>query len=106
MNPRSGKGRRDVALSQGCDNYVDGGYRGRKNPFQNYHTSSPSPQIANTNLNPSFPTKKPEPQTKHQRVHEQLPPLPLPLNEMYQKLLSIGHIAPEPLTPLQPLINT
>ncbi|KAL3596508.1 hypothetical protein D5086_008145 [Populus alba] len=37
-----------------------------------------------------------------QRVQEQLPPLPLPLNEMYQKLLSIGQIAPEPLTPLQP----
>ena len=28
--------------------------------------------------------------------------LPLSLNEMYQKLLSIGHIAPEPLPPVQP----
>jgi len=82
--------------------YVERGYRGRKNPFQNYHTPSPSPQISNINLNPTFPTRKPKPQTKHQRVQEQLPPLPLPLNEMYQKLLSIGHIAPEPLTPLQP----
>jgi hypothetical protein len=82
--------------------YVESGYRGRKNPFQNYHTPSPSPQISNINLSPTFLTRKPEPQTKHQRVQEQLPPLPLPLNEMYQKLLSIGHIAPEPLTPLQP----
>ena len=72
---------------------------GRKNPFQKYHTLSPSPQISNINLNP---TRKPKPQTKHQRVQEQLPPLPLPLNEMYRKLLSIGYIAPEPLTPLQP----
>jgi len=72
---------------------------GRKNPFQKYHTLSPSPQISNINLNP---TRKPEPQTKHQRVQEQLPPLPLSLNEMYRKLLSICYIAPEPLTPLQP----
>nr|XP_034903475.1 uncharacterized protein LOC118040612 [Populus alba] len=79
--------------------YDEGGYTGRKNPFQNYHTS---PQIANINFNPSFPTRKPEFQTKHQKTQEQLPLLPLPLNEMYQKLLSIGRIAPEPLTPLQP----
>jgi hypothetical protein len=24
-------------------NYVESGYRGMKNPFQNYHTPSPSP---------------------------------------------------------------
>jgi len=82
--------------------HVEGSYRGRKNPFQKYHTPSPSPLISNINLNPTFPTRKPEAQTKHERVQKQLPPLPLPLNEMYQKLLSIGHIAPEPLTPLQP----
>jgi hypothetical protein len=41
---------------------------GRKNPFQKYHTPSFSPQIANINLNSSFPTRKPEPQTKHQKV--------------------------------------
>jgi hypothetical protein len=75
---------------------------GRKNQFQKYHTPSSSPQIANINFNFSFASRKPEPQTKQQRVQEHLPPLPLPLNEMYQKLLSIGHIAPEPLTPLQP----
>nr|XP_034893121.1 uncharacterized protein LOC118032519 [Populus alba] len=75
---------------------------GRKNPFQNYYTPSSSPQIANINFNSSFLIRKHELQTKHQRAQEQLPPLPLPLNEMYQKLLSIGYIAPEPLTPLQP----
>jgi hypothetical protein len=82
--------------------HVEGSYMDRKNPFQKYHTPSISPQIANINLNSSFPARKPEPQTKHQRAQEQLLSLPLPLNEMYQKLLSIGQIAPEPLTPLQP----
>eukprot|EP00258_Populus_trichocarpa_P037188 XP_024453207.1 uncharacterized protein LOC112326921 [Populus trichocarpa] len=85
--------------------HVRDDYRGRKNTFQNYHTPS---QI--TNINSSPPTKKPEPQNfqaksqigNYQRVQEQLPLLPLPLNEMYQKLLSIGHVAPEPLAPLQP----
>jgi len=32
---------------------------GRKNPFQKYHTPSFSPQIANINLNSSFPARKP-----------------------------------------------
>jgi hypothetical protein len=80
-------------------NHVEDGYRGRKNSPQNYHTPS---QIANI--------KKLEPQNfqaksqigNYERVQEQLPPLPLPLNEMYQKLLSIGHVAPKPLVPLQP----
>jgi hypothetical protein len=39
-------------------NHVDGGHKGKKNQFQNYHTPS---QIANINLNSIFPTKKPEP---------------------------------------------
>jgi len=50
--------------------HVEGSYRGRKNPFQKYHTPSFSPQIANINLNSFFPAKKPEPQTKHQRIQE------------------------------------
>jgi hypothetical protein len=37
--------------------YIEGGYKGRKNQFQNYHTSS---QIAN--INSLFLTRKPEPQ--------------------------------------------
>jgi hypothetical protein len=63
-----------------------------------------------TTLHPRLPTSNPSPITlkpkiqigNYQRVPEQLPPLPLPLNEMYQKLLSIGHIAPEPLASVQP----
>jgi hypothetical protein len=51
-------------------NHVEGSYRGRKNPFQKYHTSSFSPQIANINLNSSFPDRKPKPQTKHQKIQE------------------------------------
>jgi len=42
--------------------HVEGDYRGRKYQFQNYHTL---PQIANINFNPSFPTRKPEPQIKN-----------------------------------------
>ncbi|XP_024439614.1 uncharacterized protein LOC112323885 [Populus trichocarpa] len=80
-------------------NHIGDDYKGRKTSYQNYHTPS---QVADI--------KKPEPQNfqaksqigNYQRVQEQLPPLPLPLNEMYQKLLSIGHVAPEPLAPLQP----
>jgi hypothetical protein len=90
--------------------HIEGGYKGRKNQFQNYHTSS---QIAN--INSLFLTRKPKPQNfqaknqtenfpkkNYQRDQEQLPPLPLSLNEMYQKLLSIVHITPKPLTSLQP----
>ena len=79
-------------------NHVGDGYRGRENRSQNYHTAS---QITNI--------KKLDPQNfqaksqieNYQRVQE-LPSLPLPLNEMYQKLLSNGHVDPEPLAPLQP----
>jgi len=42
--------------------------KGRKNPFQKYHTPSSSPQIANINFNSSFTSRKPKPQTKQQRV--------------------------------------
>ena len=92
--------------------HVEGGYKGRTNQFQNYHAPS---QISNINLNSSFLTKKLKPQNfqvknqvenfpkkNYQRIQEQLPLLPLPLNEMYQKLLRVGHIALEPLPPLQP----
>jgi hypothetical protein len=80
-------------------NHVGDNYRGRNTSSQSYHTPS---QVADI--------KKPEPQNfqakiqigNYQRVQEQLPPLPLPLDEMYHKLLSIGQVAPEPLTPVQP----
>jgi hypothetical protein len=42
------------------------------------------------------------PRKNYQRVQEHIPPLPLFLNEMYQKLLSIEQVAPVPLTPLRP----
>jgi len=35
--------------------YVEGGYIGKRNSFQNYHTPS---QIVNINLNSPFPKKK------------------------------------------------
>ena len=95
--------------------HVESSYQSKKGQFQRYNTPSLSSQIANTNFNFPTPTKKPEPQNyqinnqaesfpqkNYQRTQEQLPPLPLPLNEMYKKLLSIGQIAPVPLVPLQP----
>jgi hypothetical protein len=80
-------------------NHVGDDCRGRKNSSQNYHTPS---QVADI--------KELEPQNfqaksqieNYQKVQEQLPSLPLPLNEMYQKLLSIGQVALEPLMPVQP----
>jgi len=78
-------------------NHVEDGYRGKKNSSQNYHTLS---QIANIKKLEPFQAKSQI--GNYQRVQEQLPPLPLPLNEMYQKLLTIGHVAPEPLMLVQP----
>ena len=74
-------------------------YKGRKNQFQNYH--NPSSKITNINLQAKDPPKN-FPKRNYQRIQEQLPPLPLPLNEMYQKLVSIKQVAPEPQAPLQP----
>jgi hypothetical protein len=78
-------------------NHVGDDYRGRKTSFQNYHTPS---QVADI--------KKLQPQIFQAKLEitkgskKKLPQLPLPLNEMYQKLLSIGQVAPEPLTLVQP----
>jgi hypothetical protein len=63
-NKRGFKGKRKEV------DYVENGNKGRKNLFQNYHTPSSLSQITNINFNSSFPAKKPEPQTKHQRVQE------------------------------------
>ena len=43
-------------------NQVKGGYKSKKNQFQNYNTPSPLSQIININFNSSFPAKKFEPQ--------------------------------------------
>jgi hypothetical protein len=95
--------------------HIESSYRSKKGHFQRYNTQSSSSHIANTNFNFPIPARKLEPQDhqvknqaesfpkrNYQRTQEQLPPLPLPLNEMYQKLLSIGQVVPMPLTPLQP----
>jgi len=79
--------------------YVENGYRDRKNSSQNYHNPS---QITNIKKHEPHNFQAKSQIGNYQRVQEQLPPLPLPLNEMYQKLLNIGHIAPEPLAPVQP----
>ena len=94
--------------------HIEGGYKGKSTQFPK---CNPSPsQIANINFNSPFSTKKTEnhignlpknqigsfPKWNYQELQEQLPPLPLPLIEIYQKLLSIGHVAPVPLTSLQP----
>jgi hypothetical protein len=95
--------------------HIESSYRSKKGHFQRYNTQSSSSHIANTNFNFPIPARKLEPQDhqvknqaesfpkrNYQRTQEQLPPLSLPLNEMYQKLLSIGQVVPVPLTPLQP----
>ena len=95
--------------------HIKSNYTSKKGQFQRYNTPPPSSQIANTNFNFPIPTRKTKPQNhqvknqveslpkkNYQRTQEQLPSLPLPLNEMYKKLLSIGQVAPVPLTPLQP----
>ena len=79
--------------------HVEDGYKGRKNSSQNYHTLSQFTNIKNHEPQ-NFQAKSQI--GNYQRVQEQLPPLPLPLNEMHQKLLSIGQITPKPLTLLQP----
>jgi hypothetical protein len=41
---------------------IEGGYKRKKNNFQNFNTRTPSSQIADINLNSYFSTKKPETQ--------------------------------------------
>ena len=74
-------------------------YKGRKNQFQNYH--NPSSKIVNINLQAEDPPKNFS-KRNYQKIQEQLHPLSLPLNEMYQKLVSIRQVSPEPQAPLQP----
>jgi len=94
--------------------HIESSSKNKKGQFQRYNTQSSSSRIANTNFNFPIPTRKLEPQNQqvknqaesfpkknYQKTQEQ-PSLLLPLNEMYQKLLSIRQVAPVPLTPLQP----
>ncbi|XP_061965260.1 uncharacterized protein LOC133689413 [Populus nigra] len=96
-------------------NNVEGVYKGKKKNYHHYNFQIPTQQVASVNFTKPFPTNQQNPpndqqsnqivnppRRNFQRTQERLPPLPLPLGEMYSKLLSIGQVAPVPLTPLQP----
>jgi len=96
-------------------NNVEEGYKGKKKNFHHYNFQIPTHQVASANFTKPFSTNQqhqPNDQQsnqivnpskkKFQRTQEQLQQLPIPLEEMYSKLLSTGHVAPVPLTPLQP----
>jgi len=96
-------------------NNVEGVYKGKKKNYHHYNFQIPTQQVASVNFTKPFPTNQQNQPNNHQsnqivnlsrrnfqRTQERLPPLPLPLGEMYSKLLSIGQVAPVPLTPLQP----
>jgi hypothetical protein len=76
-----------------------------------YNPQIPTSHVAHINFNKSFSPNRANNQSNIQNndqrpntryIAEQLPPLPMPLKEMYAKLLSIGQIAPIPTLPLQP----
>ncbi|XP_061951881.1 uncharacterized protein LOC133674685 [Populus nigra] len=76
-----------------------------------YNPQIPTSHVANINFNKPFsPTRannQSNNQNNHQRpntryISEQLPSLPMPLKDMYAKLLSIRQIALIPTLPLQP----
>lgn len=96
-------------------NNVEGVYKGKKKNYYHYNFQIPTQQVASVNFTKPFPTNQQNqpndqqsiqivnpPRRNLQRTQKRLPPLPLPLGEMYSKLLSIGQVAPVPLTPLQP----
>jgi hypothetical protein len=91
---------------------VEGGCKGKKNyQTQSYQTSTS--QISNINFTKSLSVNQPtnplenqaknNPRRAYQRNQEQLLPLPIPLREMYAKLLSICHMIPLLFPPLKPL---
>jgi hypothetical protein len=59
--------------------HIKGGYKGKKNHFQNYNVSSPSSQIDNINFNSPYPTKN---QTQTSQVNNQTKNIP---KKIYQK---------------------
>jgi len=92
---------------EGDINNLEVGYKGKK--MNSYNPQTPTSQFAHMNFNKPFsPNRTNYQSNNHQRqntkyILEQLPPLPMPLKDLYAKLLSIGHIAPIPALPLQPL---
>jgi hypothetical protein len=94
---------------EGDVNNLEGGYKGKRVDFHNPQV--PTSQFSRINFNQPFSPNRTNNQSNYQnhyqRPHtkytsEQLPPLPMPLKDMYAKLLSIGQIAPIPTLPLQP----
>ncbi|XP_073259781.1 uncharacterized protein [Populus alba] len=93
---------------EGDVNNLEGEYKGKKVNYQN--PQIPTHQFANMNFAKPFNTNRANPQPNNQNNQrpytgyssEQLPPLPMPLKDLYAKLLSIGQIAPILLPPIQP----
>ncbi|XP_052304654.1 uncharacterized protein LOC127904525 [Populus trichocarpa] len=94
---------------EGDVNNLEGGYKGKRVDFHNPQV--PTSQFSRINFNQTFSPNRTNNQSNYQnhyqRPHtkytsEQLPPLPMPLKDMYTKLLSIGQIALIPTLPLQP----
>jgi hypothetical protein len=90
-------------------NNFEGGSNGKI--VDSYNPQIPTSHVAHINFNkpfsPNRANNQPNNQNNHHRpntryISEQLPPLPMPLKDMYAKLLSIGQIAPISTLPLQP----
>jgi hypothetical protein len=91
---------------EGDINNLEGGYKGKNINYQN--PQMPTPHSTNINFAKPFQTNRTNYQpNNYQRPNtkypsEQLPPLPMPLKDLYAKLLSIGQIAPILLPPIEP----
>ena len=91
---------------KGDINNLEGGYKGKKINYQD--PQMPIPHSINMNFAKPFqnnranyqPNNYQRPNTKY--PSEQLPPLPMPLKDLYAKLLSIGQIALILLPPIEP----
>ena len=93
---------------------MEEGYKGKKKNY-NHNFQIPTKQVASVNFTKPFSTNQQHqpndqqsnqivnpPKRNFQRTQEWLPPLPILQGEMYSKFLSIGQVAPVPLTQLQP----
>ena len=97
---------------EGDVNNLEGGYKGKRVNYPNPGTSTPqftnmnftkplSPNPTNRiNLPPNIQNNYQKPYTRY--TSEQLPPLPMPLKDLYAKLLSIGQITPIHLPQIEP----
>ena len=94
---------------EGDVNNLEGWYKGKR--VDSHNPQIPTSQFSHMNFSKSFSPNRTNNQSNNQNNHrrpntkyitEQLSPLPMPLKDLYAKLLSIGHIAPIPALPLQP----